>query len=569
MKRIDHIAVARGEVEADLLLANARIVNVFSGEIVHGDLAVAGGRIAGIGAYRARQTIDLGGKFVLPGLIDPHCHIESSMVTVSEFARAVLPHGTTSVVADPHEIANVAGEAGIRYMLESAADQPLGVYSTLSSCVPATELESSGARLSADRLAAFVDDDRVVGLAEMMNYPGVIFRDPEVLAKLELARKHHLPIDGHAPGLTGCDLNAYIAAGVASDHECTVAEEAREKLRAGMYVMIREGTAAKNLEALLPLVNADTCHRLMWCTDDRHPHDLLENGHVDDIVRRAIRAGLAPAIAIRMATLNPALYFGLSGVGAIAPGYRADLVVLSDLEDFRIEEVYAGGRLIASGGKIHADVAFPLPPSCPSAMRVGEHGLDFAIPASGSRVRVIEVVSDQIVTRAAAMDATVCEGMAVADPHRDLLKIAVVERHRATGNVGRGFVRGIGLRRGAIGSSVAHDSHNIILAGAGDADMELATRRIVELGGGLVAVCDGRVLAELPLPVAGLISDLPLAEVRDRLDSLLAAVRGLGSTLADPFMTLSFLALPVIPELKITDLGLVDVAAFKPVPLFL
>jgi adenine deaminase len=564
----ERIAVARGEVEADLLLANGRIVNVFSGEILPGSIAIAGGVIAGIGDYRARKVIDLEGKIVVPGFIDPHLHLESSMVAVSEFARAVLPRGTTTVVADPHEIANVAGAAGIRYMLDSAEGQPLNVYFTLPSCVPATDLETAGARLAAGDLEAFMGHERVVALAEMMNYPGVIFRDPAVLAKIELAAAHRLPLDGHAPGLSGRDLCAYVAAGIGSDHECTTIEEAREKLRAGMHIMIREGTGAKNLDDLLPLITGGNSQRMMWCTDDRHPHDLLDRGHIDDIVRRAIRAGVEPVTAIRMATLNPSLYFGLSRVGAIASGRRADLVVLSDLNDLRIEAVYAAGVPAARRGRLLPETVFPPPPPAPPGMGASRGRLDFAIPARGSRVRVIEVLPGQIVTRAITAETAIQGDEAVADPGRDLLKIAVVECHRGTGNVGKGFVRGIGLKGGAIASSVAHDSHNIIVAGADDADMKVAVGRIFDMGGGLVAVAGGRVLAELPLPVAGLMSAAPLHEVHDGLDRLIACARELGSSLSDPFMALSFLALPVIPALKITDLGLVDVESFGLVPLF-
>ncbi len=565
----DIIAAARGEAPVDLLLTNARIVNVFSGEVLPGAIAVAGGLIAGIGEYPARSVVDLEGRIVAPGFIDAHLHMESAMVTVSEFARAVLPRGTTTVVADPHEIANVAGADGIRYMLASAESQPMNVYYTLPSCVPATELETAGARLSARQLSDFMGHEAVVALAEMMNYPGVLTLEPEVLAKLELARRHGKPVDGHAPALTGRDLNAYVAAGVSSDHECTGLKEAREKLRAGMHIMIREGTAAKNLDALLPLITQENCQRMMWCTDDRHPHDLIEKGHVDHILRRAIGAGLDPVTAIRMATLHPARYFGLSHrIGAIAPGLRADLVVLPDLSCQTIEAVYAAGRPVARDGRLLPETVFPHPPPGPRAMHVAEGALDLSIPAEGDRVRVIGIRPDQIVTDAEVDTAAVHQGEAVADPERDLLKIAVVERHLGTGNVGRGFVRGIGLKRGAIASSVAHDSHNIILVGADDGDMQAAADRVIQMGGGLAVSCGGRILAELALPVAGLMSDAPLVVVRDSLEALIGSARELGCSLADPFMTLSFLALPVIPALKLTDRGLVDVASFRLVPLF-
>lgn len=562
------IAAARGSDPVDLLLANARMVNVFSGEILSGSIAVAGGRIAGFGDYPAKETIDLEEKIVAPGFIDAHLHIESAMVSVTEFAKAVLPLGTTTVVADPHEIANVSGARGIRYLLDSAKGQPVNIYFTLPSCVPATDMETSGASLSAEDLAPFIGESRIIGLAEMMNFPGVIYQAPAVLAKIEQARRHHLPVDGHAPGLSGPDLCAYIAAGVSSDHECTTPAEALEKLRAGMHIMIREGSGAKNLADLLPLVTASNCHRIMWCTDDRHPHDIMDSGHIDDILRRAIKAGMAPAMAIRMATLNPAEYFGLSHLGAISPGRRADLVILSDLERLKIESVYSNGILSAKAGRVLPRITFPATLPAVPAMDVSLGNLTFSIPVEGNRIRVIEIVPDQIITRAPVMAVHAIAGKAEADPSRDLLKIVVVERHHGTGNIGRGFVTGMGLQRGAIASSVAHDSHNIIIAGTNDVDMKTALARIVVMGGGLAVACDGKIISDLPLPVAGLMSLEPLPIVRDRLDTLVRDAHELGSRLADPFMALSFLALPVIPELKITDLGLVDVVTFKLVSLF-
>jgi adenine deaminase len=562
------VAAARGLVPVDLLLTHARMVNVFSGEILPGSIAVSGGLIVGFGDYPANNIVDLKEKIVTPGFIDPHLHIESAMVSPTEFAKAVLPLGTTTVVADPHEIANVSGAGGIRYMLASAEGQPVNIYFTLPSCVPATDMETAGANLSAEDLAPFIGDARIIGLAEMMNFPGVLYQVPPVLAKIELAKSHGLPVDGHAPGLSGRDLSAYIAAGVSSDHECTTAAEALEKLRAGMHIMIREGSGAKNLRDLLPLVKAGNCHRMMWCTDDRHPHDLMEKGHIDDIVRRAIGAGMEPAMAIRMATLNPAQYFGLSHLGAIAPGRRADLVILSDLQKLRIESVYANGILSAEAGCILPHITFPAPLPTPPAMDVAINELNLSIPVEGNHIRVMGVIPDQIITRALIMEVHAEEGKAEADPSRDLLKIAVVERHHGTGNIGKGFVTGMGLKRGAIASSVAHDSHNIIIAGTTDSDMKTALEHIIKMGGGIVAAFGGKIISELPLPVGGLMSLQSLPVVRARLDALIRAAHELGSPLSDPFMTLSFLALPVIPALKITDLGLVDVAAFKPVSLF-
>lgn len=568
MQTGEFINASRGDPPCDLLLKNARIVDVFSGEIMAGSVAVSGGRVAGIGEYPARTTVDLGGRFVAPGFIDSHVHIESSMACVGEFARAVVVRGTTAVVADPHEIANVLGAGGIRYMLDSARNQPINVFYTLPSCVPATDMETAGARLAAADLEPFFHDPRIVALGEMMNYPGVLNGDPDVLEKIEAARRHGKPVDGHAPGLSGKDLAAYVAAGITSDHECTTAAEALEKLAAGMHIMIRQGTGARNLAALLPVVSERPSRRLMWCTDDRHPHDLLNEGHIDSIVAAAIRGGVAPVTAIRMATLNPAERFGLTHLGAVAPGRQADLVVFSDLTAFRVEDVYVRGELIAKNGRPVAGIRTPAPVPAAPSMKVNLPALDFSRPAGGRRLRVIDVIPDQIVTRQAIESAPVEGNRLVSDPSRDLLKIAVVERHTGSGRIGLGMVRGIGLKQGALASSVAHDSHNIIVAGVTDADMAAAVGAVVEMGGGIAAAAGGRMAAGLPLPVAGLMSLEPVQAVSDAMDRLVRAAHDLGSPLKDPFMTLSFLALPVIPELKITDRGLVDVLQFKHVSLF-
>jgi adenine deaminase len=562
------IRYSKGEMPCDLLLSNARIVNVFSGEILSGDIAMAGGLIVGIGKYQAEVVEDLGGRFVAPGFIDAHVHIESSMTCVPEFIRAVLPHGTTTVVADPHEIANVLGMTGIRYMLDSADDLPANVYFSLPSCVPATDMETSGARLSASDLKALAGDERIMALGEMMNYPGVISGDPDVLEKLIMMRSFKKPMDGHAPMLSGFGLNAYLSAGISSDHECATLDEAKEKLRDGMHIMIREGTGAKNLDALLPLVNEMNSRRIMWCTDDRHPHDLLERGSIDDIVRRSIQAGLDPVIAIRMATINPAEYFGLNHLGAIAPGRKADLIVFSDLSDPVIETVYCTGRKTAEKGVVLPGMILSSKVETPDAMHVDVSRVDFSIPAEMDCIRIIEIIPDQLITREKITEGSKRNNEIVSDPARDILKIAVVERHKGTGNIGKGFVTGLGLKQGAIASSVAHDSHNIIVAGATDTDMITALRRVVDLKGGLVVACNGQIIAELALPVAGLMSPEPMWSVRLKITSLIDACRHLGSNLDDPFMTLSFLALPVIPALKITDKGLVNVDEFKIVPLF-
>jgi adenine deaminase len=490
------------------------------------------------------------------------------MTGMTEFARAVVACGTTTVVADPHEIANVLGTEGIDYMLDSSQGQPMNIYFTLPSCVPATPMETSGATLTAEDLLPFIGHERILGLAEMMNYPGVITEDPEVLRKIEMARTGHKPVDGHAPGLSGRDLCAYISAGISSDHECTTEREATEKLNLGMHIMIREGTAAKNLKALLPVVNERTARRMMWCTDDRHPQDILVKGHIDSMVRDAIGAGLDPVIAIQMATINPAEYFRINTVGAIAPGRKADLVVFSNLNSPQMEAVYSGGVLVAEHGKISPDIALPDPVRVPPSMNVDMKQIDLCIPLANGRIRVMDIVPDQIITGQRIVEPKISGGKIVADTSRDILKIAVIERHTGSGNVGKGFVRGLGLKRGAIASSVAHDSHNIIVAGTNDDDMNVAIRTLVKMGGGLAAVYDKKVCAELALPIAGLMSLEPIPAVRDRIEHLIRAARELGTTLDDPFMTLSFLALPVIPELKITDKGLVDVARFRIVSLF-
>jgi adenine deaminase len=564
----DFLKAARGEQPCDLLLANARIVDVFSGKIAAGSVAVAAGRIVGMGDYPAHTTVDLGGRFVAPGFIDAHVHIESAMTCVAEFARAVVARGTTAVVADPHEIANVLGAEGIRYMLASAVGQPINVFYALPSCVPATDMETAGARLAAADLEPFFQDPRIVALGEMMNYPGVLNGDPDVLKKIDAARRHGRPIDGHAPGLSGRDLAAYVAAGISSDHECTAAAEALEKLAAGMHIMIREGTGARNLSALLPVVTERNARRLMWCTDDRHPHDLLEEGHIDSIVAAAVRGGVDLVTAIRMATLNPAERFGLTHLGAVAPGRQADLVVFSDPACLQIEAVYVRGELVARDGGLAAGVETPSGFPAPASMNVRLQGLDFALPAAGRRLRVIDLIPDQILTRQSIESAPVEDGRLVSDPERDLLKIAVVERHSGSGRIGLGMVRGFGLRQGALASSVAHDSHNIVVVGVTDADMRAAVEEVAAMGGGIVAAAGGRIAARLPLPVAGLMSLEPVQAVNAATGRLVRAAREMGSALKDPFMTLSFLALPVIPELKITDRGLVDVLQFRHVGLF-
>lgn len=561
----DLLAAARGDREADLLLAGARIVNVFEGTVEEGSVAVCEGRIAGIGDYAAREVVDLDGAFLCPGFIDGHVHIESSMVSLPEYARAVVPAGTTAVVTDYHEIANVLGADGIRYMIGLDRGLPLDVFIMLPSCVPATPVETAGAVLEADDLVSLCGLKGVVGLGEVMNFPGVINGDPAVMRKL--AAFSGRPIDGHAPGVSGRQLAAYLAAGVESDHECVDAGEAAEKLAGGMHIYIREGSTARNLEALLPIVNAATEGRCLFVTDDRQPGDLLEEGHMDHILRKAVGLGLDPVTAVRMVTLNAARRFGLRGMGGIAPGWHADLVVVEDLKEFGVREVYKGGERVAEGGSLLVEVK-PGPPA-PGAMDIAWHKMPgIEVAASGEDILVIGVIPDQIVTGKRVEKARVEGGKAVVDIARDLLKICVFERHRGTGNVGVGFIKGFGLREGAMASTVAHDSHNLVVVGASDADILAAARAVEGMGGGQAVVKGGEVVAELPLGVAGLMSTLPLREVAERVRRLQGAARGLGSPLEDPFMTLSFMALPVIPELKITDRGLFEVATFSHTPLF-
>ncbi len=564
----ERIAVARGDFPADLILRNAMLVNVLSDEVYPTDIVISGGDVVALGeGYEAKQVIDLGGRYVCPGLIDAHVHIESSLCTPPEFSRVVLAHGVTSVVTDPHEIANVLGIDGIRFMLERAKGGPINVFVMASSCVPATEMETSGARLEAGDLAPLIDDDWVLGLAEMMNYPGVIYGDEGVLEKLDLFKSFAL--DGHAPAVSGKALNAYVAAGIGSDHECTTVEEAQEKLRLGLTIFIREGTTTHNLRPLLPLITPGNANRICFCTDDRVPASLIDEGSIDHMVRVAIANGIDPVRAIRLGTINPANYFGLRHLGAIAPGRRADLIVFSDLLDFRAEQVYRGGVLAAENGQVIASKPPLRPIPLPASMKVASGAIDLRIPAHGSRIRVIGGTDEQVVTGRFEEDAKIVAGEAVADPARDILKMAVIERHHATGNVGKAFIKGFGLKHGALAGSVAHDHHNLVVIGADDASMRRAAQAVIEMGGGL-AVADGdQVLATLALPVAGLMSEAPISEVRRDYDGLVAAAQKLGSTMHDPFMAMSFMALEVIPYLKLTDVGLVDVERFEVVSLFI
>lgn len=565
------VAVARGEQRGDLLLEGGRLVDVFSGEVREANVLIHEDRIAGVGRQytEAEEIHHLRGAYLLPGLIDGHVHVESSHITIAEFARAVLPHGTTSIVIDPHEIANVLGVRGIDYMLEASQAIPLTVFLVVPSCVPATSLETAGAVLEEREIAEALHHDRVVGLGEMMNFPGVISGVPEVLGKLVVAHQAGVTIDGHAPRVGGSELNAYVAAGVKSDHECTTREEAEEKLRLGLWIMIREGSAAKNVADLLPIVTDSTERRCLFVTDDRDPEDLCREGHIDHVLRRAVSLGLDPVQAIRMVTLNPAEYFSLKARGAIAPHYIADLAVVDDIQDFRVTTVIKSGHVVFKDGRITQDI-----PSYESnTVRNTVHlpafnGESLRLEARGSKARVIGLVEDQIITRHLIQEVLSRNGMVVSDPSRDVLKMAVVERHRGTGNIGLGLVHGFGLQKGAIASSVAHDSHNVIVVGVHDSDMVCAVQEIGKSGGGFVVVSDGEVTASLPLPIAGLMSDQPLEKVCEGLRTLNHEAKKLGVKRENPFAVLSFLALPVIPELKLTDKGLVDVNAFQIVDLF-
>ncbi len=563
------IQAARGQIKATLVIKNARVINVFSGQIEETDVALYRDVIVGLGkGYRGEDESDVKGLYLAPGFIDGHVHIESSMVEVPQFARAVVPLGTTSVIADPHEIANVFGYEGIRYMMDASKYNPLNVFFMLSSCVPASPLETAGSELRAFDLFPFLREKWVLGLGEVMNYPGVLNADPNVLDKIKIVPDKR--VDGHAPGLLGKDLNGYIAAGVQSDHECTTVQEAKEKLAAGMFVIIREGSGTKNLLDLLPLVTPENERRCFFCTDDRHPNDILHEGHINYMIKTAIRAGLSPITAIRLATLNTAEYFGLYKLGAIGPGKTADMVLFDNWQDFNIRRVYKNGVLVAQDGIAVYDTPTRPPSTLRSSVNIKWlEGDEFIIPRRGKKCRVIGIVPNQIVTESLEMEPTLADGVVVSDVQRDLLRLYVVERHRASGNIGRGLVKGFGLKKGAMATSIGHDSHNIIAVGVEDSDLIKAVTTVNKMGGGIALVQDGQVLESLELPIAGLMSNKPLEFVSARTKDLVTACHSLGVPLSDPLMTLSFLALPVIPQLKLTDLGLVDVQKFCRVELFL
>jgi adenine deaminase len=550
------LAVARGDEIADVVIEGGKVFSVFTREWLETEIAICDGYVAGLGSYAGKEVVHARGQYVVPGLIDAHMHLESSKLLVDEFARLVLPMGTTAVVADPHEIANVLGTDGIHWLADLADEVPLDIFFMASSSVPASKFESPRRALTLGDLQGLLHRRRVIGLAEMMNYPGVVAGDPAELGKLGLESASH--VDGHAPGVLGHDLQAYAAAGIRSDHEISSLEEGRERLRAGMWVLVREASAARNLEALVPLIEEFGPARMAFCTDDREPEHIAEEGHMNSIVRRAVELGVSPEDALVMATLNPATWHGLRDFGAVAPGYVADLLLLPDLESFQPEVVLKRGAPVEE---------FPrpeVPEWVKHTVRVQPTASnDFAIPWEGGTARVIGLVEGQIVTEALQEEVRADGGVAVADPARDLAKIAVVERHLGTGRIGLGFVRGFGLERGAMATTIAHDAHNIVVVGIDDGDMARAVGRLSETGGGLVVIADRGVQAELPLPVAGLLSEEPYEEVVEASEACLQAARNLGCTFPAPFQTLSFLALSVIPKLKITDRGLIDVDSFQ------
>lgn len=561
------INVAAKRTPADLVIKNGKVVNVFTREILQEDIAIVDGFIAGLGDFEGKESIDAQGSFIVPGFIDGHVHIESAMVTPAEFSNVVLPHGVTTVVADPHEIANVSGLSGIDFMLKSSEDIPLDVFIMLPSCVPATPFENAGAKLSDSDLEPFYDHPRVIGLGEVMDYPAVMQTQGDMLKKLEGASRKGRCIDGHAAGLSADEINVYMSAGIRSDHECINAEEAIDRLRKGMYVMLREGSAARDLLALLQAVNEQNARRCLFVTDDKHLDDLMNEGSIDHNIRMAISQGVDPVLAIQMATLNAAECFGLKYKGAIAPGYEADLLLVSDINTIKIEKVIKSGKLAAKGGKIITPSRCSTVPDASISNSVKMSSLtsdDLRIEIGTGNANVIGIIPNSIVTRHLVEKLEAFNGCFEPNPETDLLKLAVVERHRNTGNLGLGIIKGLGMQRGAIVSTVAHDSHNIVAAGASDEDLLLAIHHTAEMKGGLAVVKDGKVVADLELPIAGLMTDRDSAFIYGRLSELNQALREAGcNMLFNPFLTLSFLALPVIPELKLTDKGLFSVKSFQ------
>lgn len=552
------IAVAAGREKADLVLKNAKYLNVFSNEFLCGDIAVANGLIAGVGKYDGKTEIDVSGKLVLPGFIDAHIHLESSMVTPAEFAKAVVAHGTTTVITDPHEITNVMGIDGVEYMIQASQNLPIDVHFMMPSCVPATEIDESGAELDCKDIDLYLDNKKVLGLAEMMNYVGVINGDKNVLSKIVTSQAHHKKIDGHAPELSGNDLNAYIAAGVYSDHECSTFENALEKLRKGQFIMIREGTAAHNLKALMPLLTQQYYSRCMFATDDKHPSDLLYGGHIDYIVKQALKNGADPIVALKTATHHAARYFLLNNKGAIASGYLADIVVVDNLEDFNVETVFKCGKLVFDGEV--KDFSAPTVDEKLAEKCFDTFHLDSVTPSSfkvDGKLGLIGLVGGELLTRNLGTADKI-------DVENDILRIACIERHKGTNHIGVGYVKGYSLKSGAVATSVAHDSHNIITVGCNDDDIAVAVNAIKDSKGGIAVVENGKIKALLELPIAGLMSDEPLTTVNEKLENAKLSAYELGADKSiDPFMTLSFLSLPVIPSLRITTKGVFDAENWK------
>lgn len=552
------IAVAAGREKADLVLKNAKYLNVFSNEFLCGDIAVANGLIAGVGKYDGKTEIDVSGKLVLPGFIDAHIHLESSMVTPAEFAKAVVAHGTTTVITDPHEITNVMGIDGVEYMIQASQNLPIDVHFMMPSCVPATEIDESGAELDCKDIDLYLNNKKVLGLAEMMNYVGVINGDKNVLSKIVTSQAHHKKIDGHAPELSGNDLNAYIAAGVYSDHECSTFENALEKLRKGQFIMIREGTAAHNLKALMPLLTQQYYSRCMFATDDKHPSDLLYGGHIDYIVKQALKNGADPIVALKTATHHAARYFLLNNKGAIASGYLADIVVVDNLEDFNVETVFKRGKLVFDGEV--KDFSAPTVDEKLAEKCFDTFHLDSVTPSSfkvDGKLGLIGLVGGELLTRNLGTADKI-------DVENDILKIACIERHKGTNHIGVGYVKGYSLKSGAVATSVAHDSHNIITVGCNDDDIAVAVNAIKDSKGGIAVVENGKIKALLELPIAGLMSDEPLTTVNEKLENAKLSAYELGADKSiDPFMTLSFLSLPVIPSLRITTKGVFDAENWK------
>lgn len=564
------IDAAAGKLPCDLNISNCTLVDVLGGRILPGaTVSVRGGFVAGVNdGLSAEKTVDFGGKYLAPGLVDAHVHIESSLLMPAEYAKVVIPRGTTTIVADPHEIVNVLGYDGMRFMLNASKDLPLDIYFMVPSCVPATDFDSSGAVLRASDMYPFLADQRILGLGEVMNCPGVLARDPELMEKILMFHGAGKAIDGHAPELSGARLSAYIAAGIGSDHECVSPGEAIEKVSKGMYVMLREGSTARDVRKLLPAIARSSSSRFMLCSDDRHADDLRGEGHIDYALGILLKGGVDPVDAFRIACLNASAWFGIPDSGAVRPGAKADFVGFSSLEDFRVEMVYKSGELVARDGELVVGIDAPPPPVRDSVNIKWLTADDFRIPDEGRPVRVIEAQPDSIVTRNLILEPKVQNGLCVSDIGRDIIKIFVIERHAGTGNIGKGFIKGLGLKRGALGGTISHDSHNMILAGVDDASIFKAARHLNKIRGGLVFTIGDEVVLDLPLPIAGLMSNESADFVIERLRKFDALFRREGLTNASPFMTLSFMALPVIPKLKITDRGLIDVDNFTPVSLY-